>query len=156
MSRPRTILHTSAEVTRFDVNTPQYNQFPRRPLMEIKTPEGVEYHFENPLQVYMKLFDEQGNQIPPNSYLIFGKQSTDDDLPRYFGSKVPYSPYFDLDESQQRDVRFIDSVTHEFGRGINVVKNPEGHIFLVEIESPVAVNLADARTRFELKTKEIN
>lgn len=150
MSRPRTILHTSPEVTQLQ-NVAGY----RSPLLAITTPDGVQYNYETPLELYLQLFDTDGNQIPAQSDLIIGKQSTDEELPRYL-RKIPYSPYYDLNESQQRDSRFIRSVRHEFGRGVNVVQNPEGHLFLVEIDAPVQVDLSNTRTRFELTVQETN
>lgn len=148
--RPRTILHTSPEVTQL---TPVAGY--RSPLLAITTPEGVVYNYKTPLQLYTKLFDVDDQEIPPQSKIIIGKQSTDEELPRYLRS-IDYSPYFDLSEAQQRDIRFVESVRHEFGRGIEVVKNPEGHLFLVEIDAPVVVDLSNSKTRFELRVQESN
>ena len=148
--RPRTILHTSPEVNQLQ-NVAGY----RSPLLAITTPEGVVYNFDTPLRIYTKLYDVDGNEIPPQSDLIIGKQSTDEELPRYL-RKISYSPYYDLNESQQRDDRFRGSVQHEFGRGVNVIKNPEGHLFLVEIDAPVVVDLSNTKTRFEMTVKETN
>ena len=146
--KPRTILHTSEEV---EQHTPVAGVV--TPLLTITTPEGATYQYVNPLTMLLKIFDTNGDQIPPNSYIYVFKRRPNEDFGQFI-RKLPYAAYYDLDEGQQRDSRFARSTMHDIGAGISDITNPEDHDLELWLESPVAADLSQARTRVELVARE--
>lgn len=149
-TRTRTIVHTSAEVTR---HTPAAGFNSR--LLSIVTPVGTRYVYTNPLPIILKLFNAAGVQIPPTSNLFLFKQRPGEDF-GIFLRKIPYAAYHDLTEGQQRDERFRHATLHDLGSEVAEVSNPEDHEFQVWVDSPVAVDLTRAETRFETTVIETN
>lgn len=150
MARTRRIIHTSSEVTQLQ-NAAGY----RSPLFVIRTPEGAHYRFENPFQMILKLYDSGGNQIPATSRLYLYKKRPGEDLE--IGVRmISYAGYADLSEAQQRDTRYREVTLHDLGSAISQISNPEDHELQVWIDSPVAVELSQAATRFEVVAIEEN
>jgi hypothetical protein len=101
----------------------------------------------------MKLVDSLGVQIPANSYIYIAKTRPGDDFPTFI-RKIPYAGYFDLDETEQRDVRFTASTIHDLG--VMGIENAESHKLEFYIESTATVDLSRPETRFEFVAFENN
>jgi hypothetical protein len=148
--KTRRITHQSAEVTQF-ATAANFNS----KLLEIKTPEGAFYRFVNPMSLILKLLTTGGQQIPANSSIFLFKRAPGSDFGQFI-RKIAYSPYFDLTESLQRDVRFRDATLHDLGAGVAGIDLPEDYTLEVWVESPVEINLSEAGTRFEVVAIEMN
>jgi hypothetical protein len=148
--KTRRITHQSTEVTQF-ATAAGFNS----KLLEIKTPEGAFYRFVNPMSLILKLLATGGAQIPANSKIFVFKRAPGADFGQFI-RMIAYSPYFDLTESLQRDVRFRDATMHDLGAGIGGIDLPEDYTLEVWIESPVVVDLTETGTRFEVIAIEMN
>ena len=79
-ARPISVLFTSPE---FSVHTGKQ----RLKIGQFTVPRGATWVLPNPLPIIAKLFDNAGNQIPPDSDLIIAKRSRLDDHGRGRGGR---------------------------------------------------------------------
>ena len=101
----------------------------------------------------VKLFDNAGNQIPPDSDLIIAKRSRPDDHPEFI-AKVQYAAYYDLTESQQRDAKYYQNILQTLaplrvGAQIQAIRFRQEELVEIYVESSVTVDLNRPGTRLE-------
>jgi hypothetical protein len=147
--RTKKLIVTSQEVKQYT----GANNIIRKKLIDVVTPKGTTYAFKGPLQIFLKLVDAAGVQIPASSYLVIAKRRPGDDFETLI-RRIPYSGYYDISETQQRDVRFTASTIHDLG--VAGIENPENHVLEFWIESPVTVDLTRPETRVEFTAFENN
>ena len=150
MARTRTITVDSAEVTTYGPAA-GYNS----KLLEIVTPRGSTYTFENPLSILAKLYDNGGAQVPRRGSLYLFKRAPGVDFGQFL-IKIPYAAYYDLSEANQRDVRYNAETKHDLGGGIQGVRLPEDYILEIWADFSVAVDPTQASTLFEMTAQEQN
>jgi len=114
------------------------------PLIEIRTPNGVDYLYDGRLYIRAKLKTTGGAEIPVNSTLYLYKIRDGEDIKIPLG-KVQYSRYYGLGVDRQQSRDFIPQLTWQLSGAegaIPFVSNPQGHKLLVTCLSsvPVALN----------------
>lgn len=121
------------------------------PLIDIRTPNGVEYLFDGQLYLRAKLLADGGAEIPVNSTLYLYKIRDGEDIKIPLG-KIQYSRYYGLDVSRQQSRDFIPQLTWQL-TGVDgvipYVGNPQGHRLLVTCLSSVAVDLTEPGSLLE-------
>lgn len=146
-ARPITVLFTSPEFA-------AYSGKQRVKIGTFTVPRGATWVLPNPLPLIAKLYDNAGNQIPPDSDLIIAKRSRPDDHPEFI-AKVQYAAYYDLTESQQRDAKYYQNILQTLaplrvGAQIQAIRFRQEELVEIYVESSVAVDLSQAGTRLEL------
>jgi hypothetical protein len=136
----------SASVTKFN-HIANYEV----PLIEIRTPNGVDYLYDGDLYVRAKLKADGGAEIPVNSTLYLYKVRDGEDIKIPLG-KIQYSRYYGLGVDRQQSRDFIPQLTWKL-TGVDgvipFVSNPQGHKLLVTCLSSVAVDLTEAGSLLE-------
>ncbi|WP_337871148.1 hypothetical protein [Meiothermus sp.] len=146
-ARPITVLFTSPEFA-------AYTGRQRVKIGIFTVPRGATWVLPNPLPLIAKLYDNAGNQIPPDSDLIIAKRSRPDDHPEFI-AKIQYAAYYDLTESQQRDAKYYQNILQTLaplrvGVQINGIKFRQEELLEIYVESTATVNLSQPGTRLEL------
>jgi hypothetical protein len=121
------------------------------PLIEIRTPNGVDYLYDGQLYVRAKLKTTGGAEIPVNSTLYLYKVRDGEDIKIPLG-KIQYSRYYGLGVDRQQSRDFIPQLTWQLTGAegtIPFVSNPQGHKLLVTCLSSVAVNLNEPGSLLE-------
>ncbi|RIH84709.1 hypothetical protein Mterra_01889 [Calidithermus terrae] len=150
-TRTRKIILTSEEVTRY---TPRGNGLDK--LLEIETPRGTVYTFTNPSAIILKLYDANGDEVPYNTEILVFKRRNGEDFGTFLG-KFPYQNYYGLSEGDQRNIKYIHQITQMLGASdVGAIRNPAEHTLEFWVDSPVAVDLSRAGTRFEITAIEQN
>lgn len=121
------------------------------PLIEIKTPNGIEYLYDGELYLRAKLLADGGAEIPVNSTLYLYKVRDGEDIKIPLG-KIQYSRYYGLGVDRQQSRDFIPQLTWKL-TGVDgvipYVSNPQGHRLLVTCLSSVAVDLTEPGSLLE-------
>lgn len=146
-ARPITVLFTSPEFA-------AYTGKQRVKIGTFTVPRGATWVLPNPLPLIAKLYDNAGNQIPPDSDLIIAKRSRPDDHPEFI-AKVQYAAYYDLTESQQRDAKYYQNILQTLaplrvGAQITGIKFRQEELLEIYVESTATVDLSRPGTRLEL------
>jgi len=145
-ARPISVLFTSPEFA-------AYTGKQRLKIGQFTVPRGATWVLPNPVPIIAKLFDNAGNQIPPDSDLIIAKRSRPDDHPEFI-AKVQYAAYYDLTESQQRDAKYYQNILQTLaplrvGAQIQAIRFRQEELVEIYVESDVAVDLTKPGTRLE-------
>ncbi len=141
MLKKEIILKSSPQVKLFAANARQ-----KKLLAVITTPQGISYGYSSPFLMYAKIHAVGGAEIPPDSTLhIYKKRSGEDG--EYFFGKISYAGYYGLTLGQQKDVAYYPQVRHAMAMPQGL-ENPEGHEFIIYIDTDVDVDVTLAGPTF--------
>jgi hypothetical protein len=141
------------------------------PLLRVRTPRGAKYvlgSYRGQVGVMkfnaLKLYSAPGNQAPAETSVYLYRRGPNDEFSDGI-RRIPYASFFDLDESQQRDERFVNQLTYDLGNQENEYGESEvipGYEFMedyfleLRVLSPVVVNLTVPETRLEFNIEEFS
>ncbi|WP_457638430.1 hypothetical protein [Oceanithermus sp.] len=142
--RERKLLHTSEEANIIGPGVANR----KVSVLKFTVPEGATWLLRNGAQLVMKLFDSAGNEIPNNSFVYIYKRRKGEDG-EVFLTKQSYAPFFDLTPGEQRNDKYAKQTRVDLGV-MDGARFTEGDAIEIWVESPAAVDLTHANTRFEL------
>jgi len=142
--REKKLLHTSEEAK--ILGTGVANR--KVSVLEFLVPEGAKYLLKNGAQLVAKLVDSAGNEIPSDSFLYIYKKRAGEDG-EVFLTKMAYGPFFDLTPGEQRNDKYAKHTRVDLG-AVPGARFTEGDAIQIWVESSAVVDLANAKTRFEL------
>jgi hypothetical protein len=140
------------------INDPYYQTYTglqRQLASTFTVPSGASWVLPNPVPIVLKLYDANGNQLPPSTNVYLARKSNGYNFPEFLG-EIKYSPYYDLTEAQQRDSQYYPNILATLSP-LRSGNPPLGFLFkegdileiYVETNDTAALSLSNPNTRIE-------